>query len=79
MVSKIVAGDLTPRVDYASQTWSLGPLRWAGIDFGEQITLGRKLRAALSVPGKYVRNQCFVLHLEAAYAWFLQGAPADRQ
>ena len=62
-------------VDQSSQSLAIGNLLWAGIDFGEESHLGSKLRMALSEPEKVERNQCAILHLEAAYEWGLQGRP----
>ena len=54
---------------------SIGELDWLGIDFGENLPMGDKLRTALSEGGEVECNQRAALHLEASYEWALQGRP----
>ena len=68
-------GEVTRRIDYASQPIAVGSLHWVGIDFGDQLSLNDHLRTALFEPYKRERNQCLVLRLAAEYERYLQGCP----
>ena len=54
---------------------NIGGVRWAIIDFGEDLNLGGILRVALEESEKTERNQRGIIHLAAAYEWVLQGVP----
>ena len=62
-------------IDYSSHPVTLGELSRISIDFGENLTLGVKLRKALSEGEKTERNQCVALRRAAAYEWVSQGCP----
>ena len=54
----IVLGDQMVCIDYSSQPVTFGELPWSRIDFWENLTIGDKLRNALSEGEKTGRNQC---------------------
>ena len=68
----IVMGNQMVCIDYSAQPVTLGELSWIIIDFGENRTLGDKLRNALSEGEKVERSQCVALLLAAAYEWVIQ-------
>ena len=67
----------TKCIDYSSRPLTVGFLHWAGLDFGDQLSLNNHLRTALYEHDKRERNQCLILHLPAAYECFPNGVPGD--
>ena len=63
------------RIDYSSQSATIGNLQWGSIDSGEDIQIGGKLRAATSEEERVERNLFVATHLAAAYECVLQGVP----
>ena len=72
----ISIGEVTQCIDYASQPLTVGSAHRVGLDFGDQLSMNDHQRTALSDPEKKrERSQCAILHLAAAYYWYIQGRP----
>ena len=71
----VVIGESTHRIDYTSRPAEVGSILWAGVDFGDKLSMADHLLKALPEPDKRVRNQCVAMHSTAAYEWLPQGCP----